>query len=162
MSEREQFIQSWEREFPTTLKILKAYPTAKSGLQPHPKCPSAKELAWRIASEEPVFVNGALSGTFDFMGMPKCPATMEEAIATYERNHGPLVEKVKKASDADFQKMIKFMVAPKTLGDVRSGDTLWLMLMDSIHHRGQFSVYLRMADAKVPSIYGPTADEPWM
>jgi uncharacterized damage-inducible protein DinB len=37
-----------------------------------------------------------------------------------------------------------------------------MMLMDSVHHRGQFSVYLRMADGKVPSIYGPTADEPWM
>jgi uncharacterized damage-inducible protein DinB len=30
------------------------------------------------------------------------------------------------------------------------------------HHRGQLSVYLRLADGKVPSIYGPTADEPWM
>jgi uncharacterized damage-inducible protein DinB len=30
------------------------------------------------------------------------------------------------------------------------------------HHRGQFSVYLRMVGAKVPSIYGPTADETWM
>jgi hypothetical protein len=38
----------------------------------------------------------------------------------------------------------------------------WFLLCDEIHHRGQFSVYLRMADAKVPSIYGPSADEPWM
>jgi uncharacterized damage-inducible protein DinB len=36
------------------------------------------------------------------------------------------------------------------------------MLCDQIHHRGQFSVYLRMADGKVPSIYGPSLDEPWM
>ena len=41
-------------------------------------------------------------------------------------------------------------------------DVLWGILMDSIHHRGQFSVYLRMAGGKVPSIYGPSADEPWM
>ncbi len=33
--------------------------------------------------------------------------------------------------------------------------------MDMGHHRGQFSVYLRMAGGKVPSIYGSTADEPW-
>jgi uncharacterized damage-inducible protein DinB len=38
----------------------------------------------------------------------------------------------------------------------------WMILSDQIHHRGQFSVYLRMAGGKVPSIYGPTADEPWM
>jgi uncharacterized damage-inducible protein DinB len=35
-------------------------------------------------------------------------------------------------------------------------------LMDQIHHRGQFSVYLRLAGARVPSVYGPTADETWM
>lgn len=34
--------------------------------------------------------------------------------------------------------------------------------VDSVHHRGQFSVYLRLAGGKVPSIYGPSADEPWM
>ena len=37
------------------------------------------------------------------------------------------------------------------------------MLMNHvIHHRGQLSVYLRLAGVKVPSIYGPTADETWM
>jgi uncharacterized damage-inducible protein DinB len=38
------------------------------------------------------------------------------------------------------------------------GEALWIELLDHIHHRGQFSVYLRVAGAKVPSIYGPTAD----
>ena len=162
MSEREQFIQTWEREFQTTLKVLKAYPSAKGDLQPHAKCPSAKDLAWRIVSEEPVLVGGALTGNFDFANMPKSPATMAEVISTYEKSHSELVEKVKMSSDGDFNKTVKFMVAPKTMGDVRSGDIHWMMMMDTIHHRGQFSVYLRMADAKVPSIYGPSADEPWM
>lgn len=162
MSEREIFIKRWEREFATTLKVLKAYPSSKSELQPHPKCASARELAWRIASEEPLFVNGSLTGTFDFMGMPKCPATLEEVIASYEKNHGQLVEKLRRSTDADFEKLVKFFTGPKTMADVRSGDTLWIMLNDSIHHRGQFSVYLRMADGRVPSIYGPSGDEPWM
>ncbi|HYL98748.1 MAG TPA: DinB family protein [Blastocatellia bacterium] len=37
---------------------------------------------------------------------------------------------------------------------------MWFEMLDHIHHRGQFSVYLRMAGGKVPSIYGPTADVP--
>ena len=53
-----------------------------------------------------------------------------------------------------------FFVAPKTLGDIPKIQFMWMVLCDQIHHRGQFSVYLRMADGKVPSIYGPTADEP--
>jgi len=39
-------------------------------------------------------------------------------------------------------------------------EVLWAELHDQIHHRGQFSVYLRLAGARVPSNYGPTADEP--
>jgi uncharacterized damage-inducible protein DinB len=156
------FLQSWEREFQTTLKVLKSYPGNKHDLKPHTKSPDAKELAWRIVSEEKVFVNGALTGQFDFTGMQAAPATLPEVISTYERAHREHAEQLKKMTDADFNKMIKFMVAPKTMGDIRSGDTLWMLMMDTIHHRGQFSVYLRMADGKVPSIYGPSADEPWM
>lgn len=48
------------------------------------------------------------------------------------------------------------------MGDFPVSEVLWLMLMDSVNHRGQFSVYLRMVGGKVPSIYGPSADEPWM
>jgi uncharacterized damage-inducible protein DinB len=162
MSEREAFISRWEKEFATTLKVLRAYPASKSDLRPHAKCPTAKELAWRIAAEEPFFVNGALSGNFDFAGMGNAPATMEDVIAGYEKTHGGLVAKLKQASDADFEKKVAFFTGPKTMGEVRGADTLWIMLNDSIHHRGQFSIYLRMADGKVPSIYGPTADEPWM
>jgi len=37
---------------------------------------------------------------------------------------------------------------------------LWGFLFDAIHHRGQLSSYLRPMGAKVPSIYGPSADDP--
>ena len=64
--------------------------------------------------------------------------------------------------DEKLMETVKFFVAPKTMGDVRRMDVLWSLLHDEIHHRGQFSIYLRMAGGKVPSIYGPSADEPWM
>ena len=35
------------------------------------------------------------------------------------------------------------------------------MLLDHVHHRGQFTIYSRIAGGKVPQIYGPSADEPW-
>ncbi len=162
MTEREQFIQKWEREFQTTLKVLKSYPDDKRDLRPHAKSPSAIELAWKIVEEEPILVNGSLTGKFEFEKMSGPPSSMNDVITKYETNHRETREKLRSMSDDDFMKMIKFMVAPKTMGDVRSADTLWMLLMDSVHHRGQLSVYLRMAGGKVPSIYGPSADEPWM
>jgi len=162
MTEKDQFLQTWDREFQTTKKVMNAFPEAKLELKPHGKCPSARELAWRIVSEEPVMVNGALTGQFDFASTTPAPKSLKEILTSYDNSHKALVEKIRKMSDADWQKTVKFMVAPKTVGDIRSGDILWMLVMDSIHHRGQFSIYLRMADGKVPSIYGPTADEPWM
>ena len=52
-----------------------------------------------------------------------------------------------------------FMTGPRQFADVTKLYLCTLMLNDSIHHRGQMSVYLRMSGAKVPSIYGPSADE---
>jgi uncharacterized damage-inducible protein DinB len=72
-----------------------------------------------------------------------------------------VVDLVNKMSDDQLRETIKFFTAPKTLGDVPKIQFLWMTLHDHIHHRGQFSIYLRMADGKLPSIYGPTADEPW-
>ena len=39
-------------------------------------------------------------------------------------------------------------------------DLAWLLFFDSIHHRGQLSAYLHPMGGKVPSIYGPSADDP--
>jgi uncharacterized damage-inducible protein DinB len=57
---------------------------------------------------------------------------------------------------------VPFFTGPKQMGNVRVIDILWFMLLDSIHHRGQLSVYVRMTGGKVPSIYGPSGDEPWV
>ncbi len=161
MTEKEQFLATAEREFPTTVRVLKAYPAGKAELKPHSKCKSARELAWAFTVEQ-MLGEGALKGEIDISKVPPAPATLSEAITAYETSHRQLLDRVRKTPDAELNKTVKFFTAPKTMGDVRRMDVLWSMLMDSVHHRGQFSVYLRMADGRVPSIYGPSADEPWM
>jgi len=162
MTEKEMFLNTWEREFQTTLKVLKAYPADKIDLKPSEKSKSAKDLAWTFAGEEGVMIDGVCTGSIDFSKMPQTPATFQEVISTYENNHKMNVNRVKALSDADWNSSIPFLVAPKQMGQVRRGDLLWMAVMDNVHHRGQLSVYLRLAGAKVPSIYGPSADEPWM
>jgi len=160
-TEKDQFIEVWEREFQTTLKLLKHYPADKLSLKPAEKSRSAKDLAWTFVIEEQTLMGGALSGTFDFQNSPKPPSTLAEIISAYERGHKEMVEKVKRLPDADFNKTVQFFTGPKQMADMRKADVLWTGIMDTIHHRGQLSVYLRMAGAKVPSIYGPSGDEPW-
>jgi len=68
---------------------------------------------------------------------------------------------VKATPDSRLAETVTFPSGPKQTADYPVIDFLWFMLMDSIHHRGQMSVYIRPAGGKVPSIYGPSADEPW-
>jgi uncharacterized damage-inducible protein DinB len=162
MTEKEMFINTWEREFQTTVKVLKSMPQEKADLKPAEKSKSAKDLAWVFVSEEAVLIDGVCKGEVNWGAMQKPPATLAEVIAALEKNHSGNVARIRNLSDADWNSQMPWMVAPKQMGTLRRADVLWVALMDSIHHRGQFSVYLRIAGAKVPSIYGPTADEPWM
>jgi len=56
---------------------------------------------------------------------------------------------------------VRFAVGPKQVAEIPVAELIWFMLLDAVHHRGQLSIYLRLMEAKVPSIYGPSADEPW-
>lgn len=161
---RETFLRTLEREHATTVRVLRAYPADKLDLKPHPKSKTARELAFLFIMEQ-ALAQKALTTGFDWSnppsGPPAPPETMDEIIAAFEQGHAQMVERVRAMSDEELRGTARFFVAPKTLGDIPMMEFLWFLLHDQIHHRGQFSVYLRMADGKVPSIYGPTADEPW-
>jgi hypothetical protein len=162
MTEKEMFMNNWQREFGTTLKILKQMPADKAGFKPvGEKTRTAKEIATVFIQELGV-VDGVVKGKIDFGGAAPSFPTYGDVVKAYEGKHKEMVAKVQGMSEADWNSKLSAPVGPKQMADVRRADMLWLMLSDSIHHRGQFSVYLRMVGAKVPSIYGPSGDEPWM
>ena len=162
MSERQKFQEAWDRESATTLKVLKAYPAEQMDLKPHASCRSAKELAMAFVFEG-VAAAQAVQGELKFppTNMPAMPDTWHGILGEVERAFKGISNEVRKAGDPQLNTTLKFYTGPKQMGDVRRQDFLWLMLNDMIHHRGQLSVYLRMTGAKVPSIYGPSKDEPW-
>ncbi len=161
MSEKDMYLQTWDREFQTTLKVLKNYPVEQRTFRPHGRSKTAAELAWTFVMEEKV-IDQIIKGEFQGAPQGEIPATMAEIIAEYERSHRAMFDKMNRLPDAEYERTMKFSVGPKQMGDFRRADVCWFMLMDMVHHRGQFSVYLRMVGGKVPSIYGPSADEPWM
>ncbi|HTY57921.1 MAG TPA: DinB family protein [Bacteroidota bacterium] len=161
MTEKEMFLSNWQREFGTTMKILKQMPPEKSGFKPPAeKVRTAKELA-TVFIQELGLVDGVVKGKIEF-GPPPSYATYPEVLKGYETRQKEMMEKVERMSESEWNSKITALVGPKKTAEVRKADMLWMVLSDSIHHRGQFSLYLRMVGAKVPSIYGPSADEPWM
>lgn len=156
------FFNTWEREFATTQKILKQLPANKADYKPAAeKTRSAKTLAEVFISELGV-IDGVTKGSIDFGAKRPTFATYADVLNAYEGTYKAMVPKVKAMSEADLNSSMPFPVGPKQMGQLRKADILWSVLMDSVHHRGQFSIYLSLVGAKVPSIYGPSGDEPWM
>lgn len=152
------FLNSFDREFETTMRVLNAYPQEKPHFRPHPQSQSALELAWNFEEEERLLVGGALAGDVVFKPNP-VPNTLDEIKGEYEHTHRDLSEKLQHLPDAAFNEMIMFGSGTQGALPMRRGDALWLAIMDGVHHRGQFSVYIRMAGGKVPSIYTALPDE---
>jgi hypothetical protein len=146
------------------MKVLRAFPPEQSELQPHPRSKPARELAWIFVLERGLgkaglanaFASGTVSGS-----PPAAPDSWDAVLQAIEQAHGDFRDAFNSYSDEQLLEPIKFFGGPKTLVDFPRIDFARFLLHDQIHHRGQFSIYLRMADAKVPSIYGPSGDEPW-
>jgi uncharacterized damage-inducible protein DinB len=161
---KEQFLETYEREHGITMRVLRAYPTDQLDLRPHERCKSARELAWMFALEgrlgTRIFKN-ELSLLASAGPPPPPPDDWDDLLAAIEESHRDYGALIRATPPEELADSVQFFTAPKTVGDISRIDWLWFLLHDQIHHRGQFSIYLRMAGGKVPSIYGPTADEPW-
>ena len=165
-SPKQQFLDAYEREHEKTVGVLRAYPADKLDLRPHPKCKTARELAWMFVMERGLgvkvfnneFATGAPSGAVP----PPPPEAWNDVLGALEKAHRDFGNLVRSTLDEKLSETVRFFTGPKTMGDIPRIEWLWFLLHDQIHHRGQFSIYLRMADGRVPAIYGPSADEPWM
>jgi uncharacterized damage-inducible protein DinB len=156
MTLKQEFLNWKEWEFNTTVKVLNALPAGQENFKPHERSRSVKELAATLANEE-IACKQIVDGNLDFPNLPKdIPETWEAILDLYKKNYEISTEAVKNAPDSDLEN------SEIDFGGHKSTkiDALWSMLLDMVHHRGQFSVYLRMAGGKVPSIYGPSADDP--
>ena len=158
MNEKEMFLNSYEREYDITLKFLEAFPADSADFRPNPHLQSARELAWIFPEEERVLVSGALDGDVVFKENPP-PETLARIKEIYEDSHRLLGTRIKELPEEEFNEMITFGSGADNAVSMRRGDALWLAIMDAVHHRGQFSVYIKMAGGKVPSVYGSGAEE---
>jgi uncharacterized damage-inducible protein DinB len=162
MNEKDVFLEATEREFQTTMKLLKEYPAGKEDWKPAEKSRSGRDLVWIMTMEEQVVTMALEDKLSAATGPPPTPQVpVSELIEMYKKSHAEVVQKIRNAPADAFDKTSKFPVGPGKIVEWRIGQIAWFMLNDSIHHRGQFSVYLRMLGAKVPAMYGPSLDEPW-
>jgi len=153
---RDMKLQGMQREMQTTKKVIAAIPDSGHEYRPDPKARTAKELAWHLAAEDVKFLDGIANLAFNTKAGP-APATTAEMVAWYETNYMRAHARVQAMTAEQLLTPVDFF------GAFNLPAFMYLDFTNShsIHHRGELAVYLRPMGSKVPSIYGPSADEEW-
>jgi DinB superfamily len=156
---REFLIGCFKAERPKFERVLRAVPPDQLAYRPHARSSSAGDLVWLLASELDDACVVIDRGEIDYV-LPPAPSTLGESIAAYERNASELQERMARLDDDAWGKKTRFLMGGQLVWEAPLGEMLWGFLFDAIHHRGQLSTYLRPMGARVPSIYGSSADDP--
>lgn len=159
-SSREHYRECFDAERPKFVRVLKAVPADKATYRPHERSTSAGDLVWLLASELDDACQLVDHGEVNFQVKPA--PSVPESVAAYERNAAELQTRIARVDDTAWDRPVRFLTGGKVAWEAPLGDMLFGFLFDAIHHRGQLSSYLRPMGASVPSIYGPSADDPGM
>jgi uncharacterized damage-inducible protein DinB len=159
MDEKALLLKFWEKEAPATHKVISRIPQERSDYKPEPRSRNAREIAWLLVMEERLLVEGLEGGQINWLDVP-VPATVQEILDTYDRQHDDLTRRLNQLDHAAWERRIPFLFEGREVMQARGYDFAWEFLFDHVHHRGQLSTYLRPMGSTVPSIYGPSADEP--
>jgi len=147
-----------KRELSRFVKVLKAVPQGQRDYRPDPKARTAAELAWVLAEEEAGLLSLLDTGKVEWKERQP-PAQVEEIAAAFEKNATAVNDRLDRIDEAGWGKKGQFLMAGAPPWEDTIGEFVWGFLFDAIHHRGQLSTYLRPMGSKVPSIYGPSADD---
>lgn len=153
-----EFIQ----EMTTTRRLIERVPTDKGQWKPHPKSFALGHLTqlvatmpgWITRTIRDTEINLAAESGYSFQ-------KTESLVEQFDRHVREAREAITSATDSDFDVPWSLKRGDQVLMTLPRGSAVRQHLNHLIHHRGQLSVYLRLIDVPVPSIYGPTADEKW-
>jgi uncharacterized damage-inducible protein DinB len=153
----------FDREAQTTRKHLKRLPHDKLDWRPHEKSFTARALASHIA-EMAGWADAILNQDgLDFdpaTYKPYLAASVEDLLKTFDDNIAKGKQALADATDDTLAQSWSFKIMGRVRFEKSKGDVFRdFALSHIIHHRGQFSVYLRLLNVPVPGSYGPSADE---
>jgi uncharacterized damage-inducible protein DinB len=162
---RQDALGDLEHELATTRRVLERLPEQHFAWKPHEKSMGLGRLAAHVPEIlrwSPRILEG---DEFDLGGeMPPRepdPATREELLRRFDRDAAAFKEVLGRADDAALRRPWTLRHGPKVLMTLPRAAVLRTMVLSHlIHHRAQLCVYLRLLNVPVPSVYGPSADEP--
>jgi uncharacterized damage-inducible protein DinB len=160
------FSAQLEREFAISRRVLGSVPEGRSTWKPHDRSMPLSYLATLVATM-PLWI--AMVVNRDELDVHPPPgqgvqpepwSTNSELLVQFEAAVGEALEAVAGTDDAYLATPWRLLAAGKVVDERPRHEVISDTLCHAAHHRGQLSVYLRLLGARVPSIYGPSADDP--
>ncbi len=164
MSLAPAFLGELQHEIENTRKVFAAIPDGQYGWKPHDKSASLGELAAHVCETIGWVADTINSNGFDAAVTPWQPAlahSREELMALLEKKATAAIEALTNCpADLDWNEPWVMREGEQILLSLPRLITLRSMVINHmIHHRGQLTVYLRLLNAHVPGLYGPSADD---
>jgi uncharacterized damage-inducible protein DinB len=158
------YIPELEQEAQTTRRVLERVPEDQLRWKPHEKSMTLGQLAHHVADTPGEIARFIEKDEFDFGVFDglRQPAAESKAhlMQVFEENLRIARKTLESMDDARALASWKGMRNGQTLMTMpRIGVVRVIMMNHLYHHRGQLSVYLRLLNVPVPSMYGPSADE---
>ena len=158
----QSFLSELDVEMPTTRRLLERVPSERGGWKPHAKSFSLGHLA-QLVARMPGWLTRTMRETrldlsgFQGYSLEPTPAL----VAEFDSNVKEAREAIARARDEDFMVPWSLTSGERVFFTLPRLAVMRQNINHLIHHRGQLSVYLRLVEVPLPSIYGPTADEKW-
>jgi len=154
------FLHELNLEYPATKACLEKIPESLFEYKPHPKSMTMGYLALLVA-EIPLWIKHMVTdGEIDFATFKHAaPKTNKELVAHFEENMEAARKALEAANDETLQGDFTLKSNGQVLYSSKKIIDIGVTLNHWVHHRGQLTVYMRMNDIPVPSIYGPSADD---
>jgi uncharacterized damage-inducible protein DinB len=156
----ETLLPELDAEMPVTRRVLERVPSEQGEWKPHPRSFPIGHLAQLVAGM-PGWLTNIVQETH--LDLAKGGAYTFEKTETLLRTFDKVVDEARRAiaaaKDSDYDVDWSLKMGPTVLFTAPRRAVVRQTINHLVHHRGQLTVYLRLLDIPIPSIYGPTADE---
>ena len=166
MAIRDSILPEFDHEMATTRTLLERVPEGNPDWKPHEKSMTISRLAGHLAELAGWGKTTIAQDSLDFRPVngpsyqPYFMTTRKQLLETFDKNVSEARAAIAGASDQEFMKTWTLLSGGKQILAMPKIAVLRSFAINHvIHHRGQMSVYLRLNNVPVPSIYGPSADE---
>jgi uncharacterized damage-inducible protein DinB len=160
MSISEMLLPEFDQEMTTTRRVLERVPSDKAQWKPHEKSFPLGHLA-QLVARMPGWITSALTQShLDLSKFAGYSFEKTEALLdVFDKNVKEARVAIANATDKEFGEPWSLRMGDRELMKLPRGAVTRQNISHLVHHRGQLTVYLRLLNVPVPSIYGPTADE---